>query len=156
MPDDKRVPPTKICSLGEARETDLTLYDGVITIEDSTIQDPFRVEAVDPPQRIIVFDDITTPMDDYVLLEEWQVRSALSFARQWELPSLLIHCRAGMSRSPAITLAIFADWLGEGEEEEAVRELLKIAPLCTPNHLVVETADRVLGREGRLVEAWGP
>ena len=65
--------------------------------------------------------------------------------RQWELPTLLIHCRAGMSRSPAITLAIFADWLGEGREEEAVGELLKTAPLCTPNQLVVETADRVLG-----------
>ena len=51
MPDDKRVPLTKICSLGGAREADLTLYDGVITIEDSTIQDPFRIEAVDPPQH---------------------------------------------------------------------------------------------------------
>ena len=58
-----------------------------------------------------------------------------------------------MHRSPAIALAIFADWLGEGREEEAVQELLKVARLCTPNKLVVKIADTVLGREGRLVEA---
>ena len=58
-----------------------------------------------------------------------------------------------MSRSPAIALAIIADWLGARREDEALKELLKIANLCTPNELIVEIADRVLEREGRLVEA---
>jgi len=153
MHHESRVPSIDICSLGIAREADLTLYDGVITIEDSTVEKPFRIETTHPPQRIIVFDDITSPIDDYVVLEEWQVRSALSFARQFECPSLLIHCHAGMSRSPAIALAILADFLGKGKEEKAVRELLKVVSLCTPNRFVLETADRVLAREGRLVEA---
>ena len=153
MSVDKPVPHIQICSLEAAREVDIEAYDGVITIENSTVQNPFRIDTANPPQRIIAFDDITKPMDDYVLLGEWQVRSAIAFAHQWDQPSLLIHCHAGMSRSPAMALAIFADWLGEGSEEEAVRELLKVAPLCTPNRLVVETADRVLGRDGRLVSA---
>jgi len=148
MHHESRVPFIHICSLGITRKADLTLYDGVITIEDSTIEDPFRIETTHPPQRIIVFDDITRPIDDYVVLEEWQVRSALSFARQFECPSLLIHCHAGMSRSPAIALAIFVDWLGKGREEETLRELLKVVPVCTPNKLVVKIADRVLGLEG--------
>ena len=58
-----------------------------------------------------------------------------------------------MSRSPAIALALLADRLGAGREEEAVRKLLEVARLCTPNRLVVEFADKVLGRKGRLVEA---
>jgi len=58
-----------------------------------------------------------------------------------------------MSRSPAIALAILADWLGEGHEPEAVGELLKIARLCTPNELVIEIADNVLKRRGRLIVA---
>ncbi len=153
MPDNKPVPHIQVCSLEAAREADIEAYDGVITIENSTVQDPFRTDDANPPQRIIAFDDITQPMDTYVLLEEWQVRSAVAFARQWNQPRLLIHCHAGMSRSPAMALAIFADWLGEGGEEEAVRELLRVAPLCTPNKLLVETADRVLGRGGRLIEA---
>ena len=60
-----------------------------------------------------------------------------------------------MSRSPAIALAILAEWLGSGREEEAVAELLKVVPLCTPNSLLVELADKFLGRNGELVKSAG-
>ena len=159
MPDDKLVPYIQICTLAAAREADVGAYDGVITIENSTIEDtvegPFRMKNSHPPQRVLVFDDIISPMDDYLLPEEWHVRSALRFAGQWAQPSLLIHCHAGMSRSPAIALAVLADRLGAGREEEAVQELMKVAPLCTPNMLVVQLSDRVLEREGRLIDAVG-
>ena len=153
MRNDKAVPYIQICSLEAAREADVFAYDGVITIEDSTIEEPFRIETDHPPQRVIVFDDLTVPMDDYVLPEERHVRSAISFAREWASPSLLVHCHAGMSRSPAIALAILAEWLGSGKEEEAVAELLKVVPLCTPNSLLVELADKFLGRNGELVKS---
>ena len=91
--------------------------------------------------------------DDCILPNEPRVRAALTFPRECGETSLLIHCHAGMSRSPAIALTIFADWLGEGHEVEAVRELLKIARLCTPNELVIEIADRVLERQGALILA---
>ena len=155
MPDDKVVPYIQICSLGTAREADIEAYDGIITIENSGIAEPFRVESAYPPQRVLTFDDIAAPMDNWVVAEEYHVRSALVFARQWDQPSLLIHCHAGMSRSPAIALAILADWLGEGREDEAVKELIKVAPLCTPNMLVVQLSDKVLEREGRVIDAVG-
>jgi len=153
MQGNRVVPYIQICSLEAAREANIEAHDGIITIEDSGIRDPFRVESGYPPQRVLTFDDISIPVDNWVMPEEHHVHSALVFARQWDQPSLLIHCHAGMSRSPAIALSILADWLGEGSEEEAVRELLKIAPLCTPNMLVVEIADRMLGRSGQLVDA---
>ena len=56
-----------------------------------------------------------------------------------------------MSRSSAIALAIFSDWLGADREYEAVKELMKEVPLRTPNGLVVEIAHRLLGRRNRLV-----
>ena len=153
MLDDKVVPYIQICSLGAAREADIEAYDGIITIENSGIAEPFRVESAYPPQRVLTFDDITAPIDNWVVPEGYHVRSALVFARQWDQPSLLIHCHAGMSRSPAIALAILADWLGEGREDEAVKELMKVVPLSTPNRLVVEIADGVLGRGDRLIGA---
>jgi predicted protein tyrosine phosphatase len=52
---------------------------------------------------------------------------------------------------PALALAIFADWLGEGRETQAVSELLRVARLATPNRLVVNIADKLLNREGRLI-----
>ena len=130
MPGDRVVPYIQICSLEAAREADIKAYDGIITIENSEIEEPFRVVSDYPPQRVLTFDDITAPIDNWVVPRECHVSFALDFARQWDQPSLLIHCQAGMSRSPAIALAILADWLGEESEEEAVRELLKIAPLC--------------------------
>ena len=150
---DKLVPYIEVCSLGAVREADVEAYDGIITIENSGIKEPFRVESGYPPQCVLTFDDVTTPGDSWLLPDERHVCSALAFARQWDQPFLLIHCNAGMSRSPAMALAILADWLGEGKEDKAVRELLKVARLCTPNRLVVEIADRVLARDGSLLKA---
>ena len=153
MIGDRPIPLIQVCSLEAAKEADVIAYDGVITIEDSRITDPFRCDGSYPPQLVLRFDDIVEPVDDWVMPKETHIRSALKFVHQWELPSLLIHCHAGMSRSPAIALAIIAEWFGDNREDEAVRELLSIARLCTPNRLVVEIADSVLGREGRLVQA---
>ena len=116
MLDDKVVPYIQICRLGTAREADIEAYDGIITIENSEIEEPFRVVSDYPPQRVLTFDDIAAPMDNWVVAEEYHVRSALVFVRQWDQPSLLIHCHAGMSRSPAIALAILADHFGDGEK----------------------------------------
>ena len=154
MPKNRVAPFIQVCSLEAAKEADVQAYDGIISIEDSSIAEPYRVEGGYPPQRVLSFDDISGPMDNWVAPEEYHVSSALSFARQWSQPSLLIHCHAGMSRSPAIALAILADWLGADCEDEAVTELLKAAPLCTPNILVVEIADRLLERSNRLISAF--
>lgn len=160
VPSRSGYPFIQICSLEEARDADLRGYAGVITIEDSLIEYPFRLDSLETRQLVLRFDDITAdPVEDYlqplfdecILASEAHVRAALSFARKCGETSLLIHCHAGMSRSPAIGLAILADWLGEGYEAEAVKALLRIARLCTPNKLVIEIADRVLRRQGKLI-----
>ena len=48
-----------ICSLAAARELVVSVYDGVITIEDTTIEEPFRVEDNGPQQLVLRFDDIS-------------------------------------------------------------------------------------------------
>lgn len=150
---ETRTPYIQICSLEAVREADVTAYDGVITIEDSSIREPFRVEGAAPSQLVLRFDDISSPIDDFIMPQERHIRAGLEFARQWEQPSLLIHCKAGMSRSPAMALAILADWLGEGNEEEAVGGLIKVSRLCTPNKHMIGLTDRVLSRSGHLIEA---
>ncbi len=152
MPTDRLIPFIQICSRESARESDISAYDGVITIEDTTEKNPFRVELEYPLQLVLRFDDIQMPVDQWVAADDSHVRSALNFARQWDQPSLLIHCTAGISRSPAIALAVLADCYGKGREVDSIKELLKSAILCKPNKRVVEIADRLLVREGRLLE----
>ncbi len=66
---------------------------------------------------------------------------------------VLIHCEAGISRSTAAALILYACWLGPGREGEAMNLVLAERPIAIPNRRMVELADRVLKRGGRLLEA---
>ncbi len=143
-------PSIQICSLGAAREIDHSTYDGVITIEDSLIDEPLRIDESDCPQLVLCFDDIASPKDEWILPKERHVHSALQFADELGGGSLLIHCHAGISRSSAIALAIIANGLGPGKEKQALMELEKINPNCAPNALVVWFTDEILELEGNL------
>ena len=143
-------PSFQICSLGAAREIDHSTYDGVITIEDSSVDDPLRIDKGDCPQLVLCFDDIASPKDEWILPKESHVHSALEFADNLGGGSLLIHCHAGISRSSGIALAIIAKGLGPGKEKKALMELEKINPNCAPNALVVWFTDEILGRGGAL------
>ena len=115
--------PVHVCSLHQVREIDVSTYDGIITIENTTIREPFRVLTDEPKQLILSFDDINEPIDDYVVPQMSHIKRALDFADKIDDGSLLIHCHAGISRSSAIALAVIAKRLGSGKEEEAVKTL---------------------------------
>jgi predicted protein tyrosine phosphatase len=66
---------------------------------------------------------------------------------------VLIHCEAGVSRSSAAALIMYACWLGPGREQEAMERVLSQRPVAIPNRRMIELADKLLGRGGRLVEA---
>ncbi len=68
---------------------------------------------------------------------------------------VLIHCEAGVSRSSAAALIMYACWLGPGCEREAMGRVLAQRPIAAPNRRMVEIADRLLDRRGRLVEVLG-
>lgn len=64
----------------------------------------------------------------------------------------LIHCQAGVGRSPAIGYVAWAMHLGPGREQEAWERMLEscVKRWVVPNSLVVRHADRLLGRNGAL------
>ena len=143
-------PSIQICSLQTARETDYSIYDGLITIEDTLEDNPLRINNDLCPQLVLCFDDISLPVDDYILPQKKHVEKALEFAEEIGDGSLIIHCVAGISRSSAIALAVIAKSLGIGKEEEAIKELQILNPYCLPNKLVVRLADEILGHEMKL------
>ena len=140
------LPNITICSLADAREADLSIYNGVITIEDSTIEDPLRIENGPPDQLVLKFDDISVPMDGCIEPNESHIARALSFADKNADGSLLIHCHAGISRSSAIALAIIAKCLGPGNEKKSVQKLKKINTQARPNKSIVWMTDEILQR----------
>lgn len=66
---------------------------------------------------------------------------------------ILIHCEGGVSRSSAAALIMYAYWLGPGREQETMMRVLAQRPIAIPNRRMVEIADRLLEREGRLIAA---
>ena len=147
------LPPTiQICSLEAVRIADTSIYEGVITIEDSGIKNPFRVKDEYTKQLVMCFDDISFAYDEYILPQKKHIIRALEFSDEIGDSSLLIHCHAGVSRSSSIALAILAKKHGEGSETNAVKELVKINPYCRPNKLMTELTDDILNRDGKLVK----
>ena len=144
--------PIHICSLEGAKEADISLYDGVITIENSFEENPFRYRDEYPKQLILRFDDISVPVDEFIEPEEKHVLQALSFAEKIGEGSILIHCHAGISRSSAIALAIIAKKLGRGKEVESINILEKINPHARPNKLLVWLTDEILERNKKLYD----
>lgn len=147
-----------VCSLFEMARHSEALQPGYLV---SIVQPEFQPETPPevPPRRHlrVAVHDITEPYEGAVLPDDEHVRELVDYLIAWPGDeALLIHCFAGISRSTAaalITLSLHLD------EFEAARELRAAAPHAHPNPRIIALADRVLGREGRLVaarEAMGP
>jgi len=102
------------------------------------------------------FDDITTPIDDPedVLATPADILQVIDFTQAMRAcgGDVLIHCFAGVSRSTAVALIVYAVLLGVGKEEEALAYVLKARPQAEPNPWIVELADEALGRKGKLLQ----
>jgi predicted protein tyrosine phosphatase len=82
------------------------------------------------------------------------IEQLLAFTRSWPAEDpILVHCWAGISRSTAATYIILCDRLGRGSEEFAAKAIRARAPHAYPNALLVQHADDLLGRQGRMVHA---
>ncbi len=78
----------------------------------------------------------------------------LNFSRNFTLADkILIHCRAGISRSTAIACAIAVQHSPVGDEKGALEHVRALRPMMLPNFLIIKLADEVLGRDGKLIQA---
>ncbi|HKA13870.1 MAG TPA: protein tyrosine phosphatase [Myxococcota bacterium] len=120
---------------------------------------PAEFQPATPPRlpasdhlRVLI-DDVTEPKEGFCTPAREHVEELLRFLRASPLDvSLVIHCHAGVSRSPAAALlALACD--APGREREAAELLREAAPFACPNRLLVELADSALGRGGALVAA---
>ena len=66
---------------------------------------------------------------------------------------MVIHCYAGVSRSTAAAFIAACALAPERPEIEIARALRAASPTASPNTRLIEIADRMLGRAGRMVAA---
>lgn len=85
----------------------------------------------------VAFDDVENPTGDggWVLARESDIQRIFAFADTRPAEPLLVHCRAGVSRSTAVALAFMVRGLIGSERivVEAAEQLLAVRQFARPN-----------------------
>jgi predicted protein tyrosine phosphatase len=139
------------CEAGEIlscpeRRADVTCLVSIGDVQDDL---PSGYDSVNHKLRLLVADVVT----EFGATEE-DIRQIIALAEDLRSVTgrVLIHCEAGISRSSAAALIMYACWLGPGRERDAMTRVLFQRPIAIPNRRMVEIGDRLLDRKGRLVE----
>src|SRR5947199_297725 len=99
-------------------------------------------------------DDITVPMDGYIIPCDEHVTALITFVRGWDrVKPLVLHCYAGISRSTAGADVAACALNPRRSGWVIAREFRRGSATATPNIRLVALADRMLGRGGRMVAA---
>lgn len=103
--------------------------------------------------------DIREPLEGHVTPSGDHVRGLVAFLKDWrnEEP-LLVHCWAGISRSTATAFIAACLHNPQADEHEIALGLRAASPTAFPNTRIVDFADELLKRGGRMsaaVEAMG-
>ena len=133
-------------------------FTKIISVNDAYLEQEGgyerRIKAYFPKARAVFsyFDDVDTSTGDGQ--QQSEIGLLLDFSQQFTIPDkILIHCRAGVSRSTALAYAVVCQHSQPGQEAEAFAYIRQIRPQLFPNRLVVKMADRILNRKGRLIAA---
>ena len=128
----------------------------VLSIIDPYEPDPPVFDRFHPHRRqTLRFDDVMSRSLGAQAPEDEHIQELLTFGRTMEAAGdathLLIHCHAGVSRSTAAAAILMAQH-NPGREADAFMALLDLRAQAWPNTRMVQIADRLMGRNGALVE----
>ena len=134
-----------LCSPGRCAEITY-----LVSIGDGDDPFPQGYENAERKLRLRIADVVT---EEGATVED--IRRIVQLAEQLrsESGTLLIHCEAGVSRSTATALIIYACWLGLGREDEAMERVIAQRPFAIPNRRMVALADTLLALNGNLLRA---
>jgi predicted protein tyrosine phosphatase len=150
-----------VCSLARLRQTveDVGARHIITLMKDISLVE--RPACVDVNNHLhIGIDDIACPIDGYIHPCEDHVARLVDFVKGWDRGApIVIHCYAGISRSTASAYVAACTLNPKRDEKSIAWELRRASRTAMPNALIVSLADRLLGRQGRMIaaiEAIGP
>ena len=144
-----------VCPLSQV-STSVTAHQAshLVTLinEGTQVERPASITA--ERHLLLSFNDIIEPIDGMTAPTEEHARDLLSFVADWDRKqAIVVHCFAGISRSTAAAFITMCALRPELAEADIARSLRAASPFATPNILLVGFADRILGRESRMVSA---
>jgi predicted protein tyrosine phosphatase len=144
-----------VCPLSRLAETVAgTGARHVVTLinNETLVQRPPSIEADN--HLFLGINDICDPADGMVCPSEHHVEEFLGFVRRWDRRTpVVIHCYAGISRSTAAAFSAYCAMRPEMDEGAIALRMRQRSPEATPNARIVQMADSILGRGGRMIRA---
>jgi predicted protein tyrosine phosphatase len=152
-------PRITICGIPELGEHSAVGVTHVLSILGPNSLDPPEFAEFAAHRRLILrFHDVIEPQPDLIAPTREDVELLLAFGREVnETPEahLLVHCRAGVSRSTAAAALILIQANPEWSASAALDAIAAIRPRAWPNLLMLEFGDALLGRNGEIIAAAG-
>jgi predicted protein tyrosine phosphatase len=144
-----------VCSLAALPETvRLTGASHILTVMANVAQVQRPLSVLEANHLRVQVDDITEVVDGFVAPSEKHIEQVLNFVRGWDRSApMVVHCYAGISRSTASAFAAACALNPHRDEAEIARNIRAASAIASPNRLMVSLADKVLGREGRMLRA---
>jgi len=144
-----------VCSLARLHETvEDTGARYVVSLigDEAHIDRPAAIAAEN--HLWLRLHDINAPLDGYILPDAEHVVDLLNFVHRWDRRApLVVHCYMGISRSTASAFVSVCALNPQRDEDSIAQALRSASPTATPNIRIVSLADRLLGRDGRMVAA---
>lgn len=143
-----------VCGILDVAELAAALNPGaLISIVAPEEQPPTPPQVAAAAHLRLSCHDIVEPAPMEILPDRRLVKRLIAFARDWRPDApLLVHCQAGVSRSAAAALVVYAAHFPD-TVERAAAHLRDSGPHVSPNPLIVALGDELLGLEGRLIAA---
>lgn len=144
-----------VCSLDKLAKTAKDSGASHVATLINADTDVPRPELVSATNHLFLgFNDIVEPTEGLLPPGEGHVREFMNFVESWDQAApMIVHCWAGVSRSTAGAMIATCMLRPELDEELVASTIRARSPEATPNIRLVEFADAILDRQGRMVNA---
>ncbi len=142
----------EFCSyMAVAKRLNAGSFSGLVSILGA--EDSLEWPSVAAAHLRLTIDDIAAPMRGYSLASAAQIADLLRFGARHE--SVLIHCRAGTSRSAAAAILLELQYYQPclNDIEQLVAHFRERFPFSRPNQRIIECGDASLGLQQHLIAA---
>ncbi len=133
-------------------------YKHLVSIVGSGFGNVYGLENFSGDVLRLEFDDFEDfDLYGHITPQEKHIKDIIEFSREVIREPLLIHCMAGQSRSPAAAAIVIAEKTEPGQERFVFDYLInktKHGAYIRPNRKMIEIADKLLKRNGRLIEEY--
>lgn len=144
-----------VCSLARLHQTVIeTRARHVVTLlRDTDLV--VRPDGIATDNHLILgMDDIVEQIEGQTAPAQEHVARLIAFVQAWDRAApMVVHCYAGISRSTAGAFVAACALNPKRDELQIAQDIRRASRTAQPNARIVSLADRMLGREGRMVRA---